>query len=52
MYVADRLYVVSWLSKWLQIEDLRELERVEIQVHSETVERIDFEGPWDRLKSA
>ena len=45
MSVAIRSNVVSWLSKWLQIEDLRELGQLEIQVHSETVSRIDFEVP-------
>jgi hypothetical protein len=44
MSIAIRSYLVSWLSKWLQIEDLRELGRVEIQVHTETVSRIDFEA--------
>ena len=43
--VAMRSHLASWLSKWLQIEDLRELGQLEIQVRSETVSRIDFEVP-------
>jgi hypothetical protein len=44
MSMAIRSHLVSWLSKWLQIQDLRVLGRVEIQVHTETVSRIDFEA--------
>jgi hypothetical protein len=43
MSTAIRSYLASWLSKWLQIEDRRELGLLEIQVHSEKVSRIDFE---------
>jgi hypothetical protein len=43
--VAIRANLISWLSKWLRIEDLRELGQLEIQVHSEAVLRIDFEAP-------
>ena len=42
MSVAIRWYLALWLQKWLQIEDLRELGRLDIEVHSETVARIDF----------
>jgi len=45
MSVAIRSHLASWLSKWLQIEDLRELGQLAIQVLSETVTRIDFEVP-------
>jgi hypothetical protein len=44
MSMAMRSYLVTWLSKWLQIDDFGELGQVEIQVHSETVSRIDFSG--------
>ena len=42
MSVAMRSHLVSWLLKWQQVEDLSELGRVEIQVHSEMVTRIDL----------
>ena len=43
MSVAMHSHLATWLSMWLQIEDLRELGQLEIQVHSETVSRIEFE---------
>jgi hypothetical protein len=45
MSVAMRSYLASWLSKWLPIEDRRELGRLELEVHSKTVARIDFQAP-------
>ena len=43
MSMVMRSHLVSWLRKWLQVEDLNELGRLGIEVHSETVSRIDFE---------
>jgi hypothetical protein len=34
---------LPWLQRWLQVEELRELGRLELEVHSETAGRIDFE---------
>jgi hypothetical protein len=42
MSVAIRSNLASWLSKWLQIEDLRELGQLEIQIHHENVSLVDF----------
>ena len=42
---SDSLVLASWLLKWLLIKDLGELGQLEIQVHSETASRIDFEIP-------
>lgn len=43
MSVGLRSHLVVWLQKWLQIEDLKELGRVEIEIHNQSVARIDFE---------
>ena len=45
MSVAIRSNLVLWLQKWLQIEHLRELGQLDIEVRSETLARIDFQVP-------
>jgi hypothetical protein len=43
MSVVDRSHLVLWLKKWLRIKDLRELGTTEIEVHTDTIARMDFE---------
>jgi len=42
MSVAIRSYLVSWLQQWLQIKDLRELGKLEVGAHTDSVAKIDF----------
>jgi hypothetical protein len=37
-----RSYLILWLQKWLQIADLRELGRLGLEVHIDTVARFLF----------
>ena len=42
MSVAIRSHLLTWLLRWLQIEDLKQLGRVELEVRSQTLTRIEF----------
>ena len=49
MSVAVRSHLVLWLQKWLQIEELNEMGRLEVELRSGTVTTFDFDsqGPSD-----
>ena len=42
---ANRCHLILWLRKWLKIEDLGELGRLDLEVHNERLTKIDFDGP-------
>jgi hypothetical protein len=43
MSVADRWHLVLWLQKWLQIQEMRELGRLELEVRKGMISRVEFE---------